>query len=121
MEKPATLRMRPAGASLSAPNYTASGRNRGVTMDMIERVAKAAYVDLMGEDDGSWPNSHFSVSADMFRSCARAAIFAMREPTPFMWVAAEDEFDMMDPKWGEKMWRAMIDEALKQPQVQGDG
>lgn len=64
---------------------------------MIERVARALAANLGGDD---WRR---------FVDAARAAVAAMREPTPDMLDAATPGL----PDWGylEDDWRAMIDHA----------
>ena len=61
--------------------------------DMIERVARAIYAEL--------PIGHAEA-----RACARAAIEAMREPTPEMERVGAEELMSLGG------WQAMIDAAL---------
>ena len=65
------------------------------TSPMIERVARALAQSLGG---GDWRT---------FTDAARAAVLAMREPTPEMLEAALPDM----PDWGylPEDWRAMID------------
>lgn len=89
-------------------------------MSMIERVARAAHDSILADPErSSWPDSDFSVSADIFRDAARAAIAAMRESTPDMWIAggnARAASKHADSSFGltaKEQWEAMIDAALK--------
>lgn len=45
---------------------------------------------------------------------ALAAIEAMRTPTEAMWAGADDELDLMDPHWAEKLWQRMISAAISE-------
>lgn len=81
--------------------------------EMVERVAEAI---ARGRSEGGrklfvgWANLD-PYDKDMWRSAARAAIEAMREPTSEManaGVQAYDDFGLSIPA----IWRAMIDEAL---------
>lgn len=67
---------------------------------MIERVARALAASLGG---GDWRS---------FTEAARAAVAAMREPTPDMLEAALPDM----PDWGylPDDWRAMIDHVVKE-------
>lgn len=80
--------------------------------EMIEKVAKAAYESLFS---GEWPDVGTSISADQFRTAARAAIEAMREPTNDMKQCSDEVH------WGYSChvcggltegWQKMIDHAL---------
>jgi hypothetical protein len=82
-------------------------------MDMVERVAKALH-----KSDDARSNVRFRVSwedclpayQEMIRADARAAIEAMREPTPDMTWAAFEQALVMDFK---PAWYAAIDSILK--------
>ena len=93
-------------------------------MSMIERVAAAMHVVEYGTEyqDGT-PVVASPHEMDILRLCARAAITAMREPTPEMWSAVrradwEAGYDShhQHPQYAsmEVRWRAMIDAALKE-------
>ena len=82
--------------------------------EIIERVARAAYESLF---NGEWPDVGTSISADGFRTAARAAIEAMREPTDEMKNCSEEVH------WGYSChvcggltegWYKMIDAALRE-------
>ena len=84
--------------------------------EMIERVAEA--IALSG-NGGTWDDWYNVDQKEFHRRRARAAIAAMREPTPEMPKAEMDlggygftdgECYCADPS---EIWRAMIDEALK--------
>lgn len=82
--------------------------------EVIERAARAAF------ECWDFPCRRFdSLSSDdqeHWREIARAAIEAMREPTPEMLGAGWPH--TADPCWVEdvrKAWGAMIDAALKEP------
>lgn len=78
--------------------------------EMVERVAKAAYESLF---DGNWPDVGTSIDADGFRTAARAAIAAMREPTTEIIkahhiVPDDSNFDQR----AADNWRHLIDAGL---------
>ncbi len=80
--------------------------------DMIERVARAIYADL--------PIGHAEA-----RACARAAIEAMREPTPEMVKAGLlasclDPNDQTNQDTQPLVWQAMLSAALH-PIQNGEG
>ena len=81
--------------------------------EMVERVAWAMMVAEETPDTGPvlpWEKqSRFT--RDKFLRDARAAIAAMREPTPAMLVAGT-EFEGDGWGWLSKCWEAMIDTAL---------
>lgn len=69
--------------------------------EMVERVAKALYVKIVGESEdflGCWKGVGDEIQSD-YRDYARAAIEAMRVPTP--------DTEAL------RMWNHMLDEALK--------
>ena len=70
---------------------------------MIERVARA----LLDEDRSAF-------TSDYYQRMARAAIAAMREPTPAMLHAGVD-FRERNART-ERIWQAMIDAALNETQ-----
>ena len=75
---------------------------------MIEHVAKAIYHARNGAACKPWsaqPDAH----KKPYLLDAKAAISAMREPTPAMWDAFV-AYDPNDPMWNP--WKAMIDAAL---------
>ncbi len=49
------------------------------------------------------------------REAARAAIAAMREPTPAMLAAGMDAYDLLTADQVRPAYKAMIDAALKEP------
>ena len=86
---------------------------------MIERVAKAIFAS---EYTGPWDtlDEEGSIeSKEIFRRMARAAIEAMREPTPDMGLAGYTAFDkfgedaVLGPEELVATWQSMIDAALK--------
>jgi hypothetical protein len=105
-----------------------SGWSGGETMSgMVERVARAAYLEYSGSDPESeyawwygkdegqpydWRKEadRTSVEAEGFLRCARAAIAAMREPTEAMIEAGRVRG--LDDGGVEGRWRAMIDAEL---------
>jgi hypothetical protein len=77
--------------------------------EMVERIAKA----ICAGD--AWPRQ-----ADIARTLARAALEAMREPTNAMIAAIENKAEEryqaapdMQRFYGDDLWRAGIDEAVK--------
>ena len=78
--------------------------------EMIDRVAAA--IDAAGEyacHDGKLP-----AHEDMMDKLSRAAIEALREPTPAMLHAAwKSNWQGLSHDIAITAWRAMIDEALK--------
>lgn len=73
--------------------------------DMVERVARAiAYAVSLQSDSGVPPKW------SEWRDEARAAIEAMREPTPDMFLAAEKAGISFQTQ--QRVWPAMIDAAL---------
>jgi hypothetical protein len=106
-----------------------------MTNEMVERVAKAIFdaeFDFLGIES-PWPDADrvYAIAAmrtpEDFRAIARAAIEAMREPTPSMAEAGKraqievesSPFDIGVPihktliERGVAFWRGAIDEALK--------
>jgi hypothetical protein len=104
-----------------------------MTDEMVERVARAAWFTYRGkptsrpspeyegddrpeewdEDLQRWaedPGLCTHIGADGFRECARAAIEAMREPTPAMTGIPTKGWTDMSPK---EVWQDMIDAALQ--------
>jgi hypothetical protein len=83
--------------------------------EMVERVAT-----VLAQHDGNYPwaleDGHVMQGRkDYYFKQARAAIVAMREPTPEM-LKAHDQ--IMGSGWDnhcsdKELWQAMIDEALK--------
>lgn len=71
---------------------------------MIERVARAICKQEYGSEDAGWDNQI---------PAARAAISAMREPTPAMLA----ELKGLDPffRGAGKLWTALIDLELSEP------
>jgi hypothetical protein len=95
--------------------------------EMVERVARAAYLEFSGEDpegEFAWwygkeeglpydwrrEADRTSLGAEGFLRCARAAIAAMRVPTEAM-VRAGNDWNSAPLSWA--VWHAMIDAALK--------
>jgi len=78
--------------------------------EMVEKVARAIYAampktfEASGDFNRLWPNLQ-----DSYRAVARAAIEAMREPTPTM--MKEGNFSL-DTGSSDDTWVAMINEAL---------
>lgn len=117
-----------------------------MTETMLERAAKAAWLDLRilatgwnnkaereayEQESGfvvdTWPETHMSVDADAFRSAARAALEAIREPDEAMTDAGQQNPSIE----GRPLWKcttdvqcsvrftAMIDAILSQSQEGG--
>jgi hypothetical protein len=91
--------------------------------EMVERVARALQRDdfeTANEADAVWNDqSEPDPYKESYRSSARAAIAAMREPTALMlFVARKMEADN-EHRWvkavGHDYWEAMIDAALAEP------
>jgi hypothetical protein len=76
--------------------------------EMIERVAKALWLDYWDGDACAWEDAEES-ARETSRSLARAAIEAMREPTEDMIEAGRSENFGNYPN---QAWHAMIDQAL---------
>ncbi len=76
--------------------------------NMIERVAKAIFFRGGEQDDMQWEHGQ-SYLREMAREQARAALKAMRSPTPEMILAGVHHDNMGDM---EGRWNAMIDAAL---------
>ena len=81
---------------------------------MVERVAKAIALD----DSQTWSELD-GIHAAMFLSFARAALQAMREPTPEMIAKRDDDSDPVHWDYkchvcggAEHAWKTMIDAAL---------
>jgi len=73
--------------------------------EMIERVARAIHSAEVEDEGDPWNDLGDYVQGE-YRTLARAAIAAMREPTEAM----------LGPPWNYgrlEIWQAMIDEALK--------
>ena len=94
-------------------------------MTMVDRVARAIYGDMPramsadGEFENLWPETQ-----DRYRSLARAAIAAMREPTEAMQLAGHNVRN--DPTTGlpvhcgtDEIYTAMIDAALAPEEPKG--
>lgn len=83
--------------------------------EMVERVARALREEARVVGVNSWDEMEES-RKEKWRWSARAAIEAMREPTPGMESTAFDlracTDDGCDPS-GPAYWRRMIDEALR--------
>ena len=80
-------------------------------MDMVERVAKALEAKLSEMTSGDDTLNYRRPSGELASAeLARAAINAMREPTPEMLEAAWSDILAED---GAGTWRKMIDAALK--------
>jgi len=77
--------------------------------EMIETVARAIYEKRNGTGCKPWPRLPRS-HQDPYRSDARAAIEAMRDPTEAMWGAVIDS----PAKLRRSDWRDMIDAALNE-------
>jgi hypothetical protein len=101
--------------------------------EMIERVAraisKARFLNGGNEDDDGWDDCSAGLRND-YRTQARAAVEAMREPTKEMWQAgtgaieeaqdfstdSEGTYEVTTPSdYPGPCWRAMIDAALSTP------
>lgn len=89
-------------------------------MTMIERVARAIYEVLASPSEPDWDNTGEETKGGAHQ-IARAAIEAMREPSPKMLeegfgalISGDD--DALDTAVSDaaKCWRAMIDAALKE-------
>lgn len=87
--------------------------------DMIERMARSMYErspgvsPLAGEQwPWDWLVANNWAICDEFRDRARAAIEAMREPTPGMLGHAWVQTDLDRPETLELVWKAMIDASL---------
>ena len=87
---------------------------------MVERVAKAIYAAEHGTEyqDGT-PVRPSPDEWDVLLTCARAAIAAMREPTPEMIAKRDDDSDPVHWDYkchvcggAEHAWKTMIDAAL---------
>ena len=84
--------------------------------EMIERVARAIYAQMDQSSSDPWDEALLRVEkygvtppmVRMAREYARAAIEAMREPTPAMIEAGRRNSLTL-----EQSWKQMIDEALK--------
>lgn len=74
--------------------------------DMVERIARAIEQAMPNYISDELPQHDFLASA-------RAALEAMREPTPAMFDAAESWGD--DAERDLRFWQAMIDAALTPP------
>ena len=90
--------------------------------EMIERVAKALF--LKNNPRLSWEKASRE-STDHFRSVAKIAIEAMREPTEAMLVSGDEQiieflkdhiFALRDSTPAAAAWQLMIDKALKDEQ-----
>lgn len=87
--------------------------------EMIERVARALTLHEGSDPDGPTTIADRPKRWMLVIEDARAAIEAMREPTEAMVAHAHEEFDLAPfgifpgPFTLEKVWRAMVDEALK--------
>jgi len=98
--------------------------------DMIERVAAAIVKDLWAKgilmdemdipEDQEWPSERdISRVITPFKQTARAAIEAMREPTPEMLAFAfEQPWEIGTPM--KQIWQYMIDAALKKKEKKND-
>ena len=71
--------------------------------EMVERVAAAW---MLAEIGVRWEDA-YDGARERYRSWARKAIEAMREPTDAMTLVR------LDPEEAEYYWRAMIDAALR--------
>ena len=83
-------------------------------MTLIEKVAKAIFEHGYV---GDWPPKHevdLNMDANYFRSVARVAIEAMREPTDAMHDAGWNSGQPNRPP--KYMWHDMIDAALNEHQ-----
>jgi|DEB0MinimDraft_3_1074331.scaffolds.fasta_scaffold40310_2 hypothetical protein len=79
-------------------------------MTKLEEVARALYA--VAGQTGDW-DSETEGKRAFYRHCARAAIEAMREPTPYMVMHGYTK-QTRDPRTVEKQWEAMIDAALEE-------
>jgi hypothetical protein len=82
----------------------------------IERVAKAIFDHMFAEHEHVlWDTDDFL--RNNYLDCARAAIAAMREPTPEMWEAGRMKWKSSQHAsvWSKivPLYQAMIDEMLK--------
>jgi hypothetical protein len=87
--------------------------------DMVERVARAVWKAMATKGHPhSWELLH-PIKKDQMLEIARFAIAAMREPTEEQTRAGHLEFDLLPfgiapgPFTIQKIYRAMIDEAMK--------
>ena len=79
-------------------------------MTRIELVARAIFIadNRSGSD---WEEHPAEWERDEYRNLARAAIKAMREPTPMM---LDEGANFRAHARPERIWRAMIDAALSE-------
>jgi hypothetical protein len=84
--------------------------------DMITRVAKAMHLAVLPDDPWNPEDRDCAAYYEAQYKCARAAIEAMRDPTPSMVSAGMGEIpeDGSEYEDIEDAWRAMIDHALSQ-------
>lgn len=92
-----------------------------MTEPMIERVARAMYADTNGRAD-KWREEE-PLTKDVYRSNARAAIEAMREPTEAMTFKGmykfAEAYENSNPRGVgqceiDQVWQAMIEAALSE-------
>ena len=77
--------------------------------EMVDRVARAIKTRFDDRADGV-------MIMDFARDLAEVAIAAMREPTLAMFEAGDFQtpsFSEGDPERATRVWRAMVDEALR--------
>ena len=87
--------------------------------NMVERVAKAIYLDGYRILGGNWDAVNLKDRIPVWYPRARAAIEALREPTEEMMMAGNGPANRSEwPTSPKDVWKAMIDEALKE---QNDG
>lgn len=86
--------------------------------EMIERVARAILLKIVQRRD-AWERASPN-NREWYRSCARAAIATMREPTETMVMSngaitgRDDAGHGLTERDAVRSWRAMIDAALAQ-------
>jgi hypothetical protein len=101
----------------------AGGRKEAMSESMIERVARALFLDRFPDSEDYWPDLVGACelgSADDYRGYARTAIKAMREPTDHMMEVYKHAFVSEKRFDGRKVYGDMIDAALKEKDPTAD-
>lgn len=89
-----------------------------VNESILEKMAHAAYIsirekryeDAVGYKLDAWPNTEMSIDADGFRAAAKAALLAIRNPTPE--TAHSGDVEDLGDATAREHWLAMIDHIL---------
>jgi hypothetical protein len=127
--KPPDMRRSKPKARYDLLKAKAGERTEVMSENMIERMAKALFLDRFPDSEDYWPDRVGACelgSADDYRGYARTAINEMREPTKEM----TKLFDEADRLWcgdypvnstiAEMAWEMMVDAALKEKDPTAD-